>query len=95
MARAANTTKRKIPLVQLQPREEAVDALVDGLAMLWNEQISDDQAYTYFHEALPADRGNMLARSLYRYPDRDRAFLARLLLDLARAVSIGLFRYMP
>jgi hypothetical protein len=93
---AAMKQKRRhasIPRVAIASREAAPDALVDALAMLWNEQESDDSAYAYFHRAVPSERGGMLAASLYRYPPREREFLARLLLDLARAVNIGLFRY--
>lgn len=99
MKRAVGTRRSRwdgptIPLVEVQPRQQAVDRLVDGLAEFWNEQVTDEEAYGYFHESWPGDRGTLLSRSLYRYPERDRQFLARLLLDLARAVNIGLFPYL-
>lgn len=71
--------------VRIPPATQAVDRLVDAVAEQWNASAHDRTAWDYFG-VLKHQRSQTLFNSLYRYPERDRQFLARKLLELADAI---------
>lgn len=71
--------------IKPQPRQQAIDRVVDALAAVWNESGSDDTAYWYFYQA-EDERAQMLSNSIGRYPERDAQLIARKLLELADAI---------
>ncbi len=92
------TTRSRIyvPKVAIPKRGNTIDAVVDALAVAWNTQGRDPDARVFFSTPLSYQRHSIIARSIYRFAStEDQQFMARQLVELARAVEGAMFRWSP
>src|SRR5258707_6824780 len=71
---------------EIPPARNGIDHIVDAVAAAWNGSAHDEVGAQFFHgPSLFGEQQQIIADSLYRYPERDRQFMARQLLELRDA----------